>query len=95
MISTYISHFSIEITTILLDTHSIDDISIGKMSAVEQNVRVEYKGRVAIITIDNPKKLGALSGDGYYLLAKYMREVATHDEVVITVLTGTGGYFSA
>lgn len=65
------------------------------MASPDQTVRVEYKGRIAIITIDNPKKLGALAGDGYYLLAKYMREVATHDEVVITVLTGTGGFFSA
>ena len=61
----------------------------------DKTVSVEYRGRVAIITIDNPKKLGALSGDGYYALAHYMREVATHDEVIITVLTGTGGFFSA
>lgn len=61
----------------------------------DKSVRVEYKGRIAIITIDNPKKLGALNADGYYALAHYMREVATHDEVIITVLTGTGGYFSA
>lgn len=53
-------------------------------------VKVEYKGRIAVITIDNPKKLGALDMDGYYLLAKFMREVATHDEVFITVLTGKG-----
>ncbi|KAL5351728.1 dodecenoyl-CoA isomerase [Pseudogymnoascus australis] len=65
------------------------------MAAANDTVRVEYKGRVAIITIDNKKKLGALDGDGYYLLAMYMREVATHDEVHITVLTGTGGFFSA
>lgn len=65
------------------------------MATANDTVRVEYKGRIAIITIDNKKKLGALDGDGYYLLAKYMREVATHDEVHITVLTGTGGFFSA
>lgn len=65
------------------------------MATANDTVRVEYRGRIAIITIDNKKKLGALDGDGYYLLAKYMREVATHDEVHITVLTGTGGFFSA
>ena len=51
---------------------------------------VEYKGRIAIITIDNQKKLNALTQDQYYLLAKYMREVAEHEEVFITVLTGKG-----
>lgn len=65
------------------------------MAPLDPTVRVEYRGRVAIITIDNPKKLGALGGDGYYALAQYMREVATHDEVIVTVLTGTGGFFSA
>jgi hypothetical protein len=53
-------------------------------------VTVKYNGKIAVITIDNEKKLNALDADGYYLLAKYMREVATHDEVFITVLTGKG-----
>jgi Delta3-Delta2-enoyl-CoA isomerase len=53
-------------------------------------ITVEYKGRVAIITMDNQKKLNALNQDQYYLLAKYMREVAEHEEVFITVLTGKG-----
>jgi peroxisomal 3,2-trans-enoyl-CoA isomerase len=58
-------------------------------------VSVEYKGRIAVITIDNQKKLNALSLDQYYELAKLMREVATHDEDFITVLTGKGKFFSA
>jgi len=58
-------------------------------------VRVEYNGRIAVITIDNEKKLNALNQDGYYLIAKFLREIATHDEVFITVLTGRGRYFSA
>jgi peroxisomal 3,2-trans-enoyl-CoA isomerase len=53
-------------------------------------VTVEYKGKIAVITIDNEKKLNALDQDGYYQLATYMREIATHDEVYITVLTGKG-----
>jgi len=58
-------------------------------------VSVEYKGRLAIITIDNQKKLNALTQEQYYRIAQLMREVATHDEVYITVLTGKGNYFSA
>jgi peroxisomal 3,2-trans-enoyl-CoA isomerase len=57
---------------------------------MSENVKVEYKGRIAVITIDNPQKLGALNNHGYYALSKSMREVAKHDEVFITVLTGTG-----
>lgn len=57
-------------------------------------VTLEFKGKVAVITIDNESKLGALDGDGYFKLASYMREVATHDEVFITVLTGKGSFTS-
>lgn len=53
-------------------------------------VTLEFKGKIAVITIDNDKKLNALDQDGYYQLACHMREVATHDEVFITVLTGKG-----
>ncbi|TVY52434.1 3,2-trans-enoyl-CoA isomerase, partial [Lachnellula suecica] len=58
-------------------------------------VSVEYRGRIAIITIDNQKQLNALTQDEYYELATYMRDIAQHDEVFITILTGKGRYFSA
>ena len=58
-------------------------------------VSVEYKGRLAIITLDNDKKLNALSQMQYYDLSQKLREVATHDEVYITLLIGKGRYFSA
>ncbi|PKS10040.1 hypothetical protein jhhlp_004665 [Lomentospora prolificans] len=58
-------------------------------------INVEYKGRVAIITIDNEKKLGALNQGQYYELATKLNEVAGHDEVYVTVLIGKGRFFSA
>ena len=58
-------------------------------------IEVEYLGRVAVITINNDKKLNALNQLQYYELSQKLREVATHDEVYITVLTGKGRYFSA
>ena len=61
-------------------------------------VRVIYghqNGRVALVQIDNPTKLGALDQDGYFELAQALREVAARPEVVVTVLTGTGRFFSA
>ncbi|KAL1843692.1 hypothetical protein VTJ49DRAFT_392 [Mycothermus thermophilus] len=58
-------------------------------------IKIEYRGRVAVVTIDNPKKLGALDSAGYYDLAQALREIATHDEVYITLLIGTGRFFSA
>jgi peroxisomal 3,2-trans-enoyl-CoA isomerase len=58
-------------------------------------IDLEYRGRVAVITINNPQKLNALNQMQYYDLATKLREVATHDEVYITLLTGKGRYFSA
>ncbi|PMD28612.1 ClpP/crotonase [Hyaloscypha hepaticicola] len=58
-------------------------------------VTLEYKGKIAIITIDNVEKLNALDQDGYYQLASFMREVAEKEEVFVTVLTGKGRFFSA
>lgn len=56
---------------------------------------VEYTGRVAIVTICNEKKLNALNQDQYFELSQILREVATHDEVYITMLTAKGRFFSA
>jgi peroxisomal 3,2-trans-enoyl-CoA isomerase len=58
-------------------------------------IKLEYIGRLAIITIDNEKKLNALTQNDYYDLAQKLREVATHEEVYITLLIGKGRYFSA
>jgi peroxisomal 3,2-trans-enoyl-CoA isomerase len=63
------------------------------MSA-QDPILVEYRGRIAIITLNVPKKLNALSGENYYKLARALIEVAEHDEVFITVLTGNGFSYS-
>ncbi|ORY70145.1 enoyl-CoA hydratase/isomerase [Pseudomassariella vexata] len=56
---------------------------------------VEYTGRIVIVTIDNVKKLNALNQMQYFELSQILREIATHDEVFITMLTAKGRYFSA
>ncbi|KAI1735570.1 ClpP/crotonase-like domain-containing protein [Xylaria scruposa] len=58
-------------------------------------VKVSYSGRIATITIDNDKKLNALNLEGYYAIAKALREIAVRDDIYITILTGKGRYFSA
>jgi peroxisomal 3,2-trans-enoyl-CoA isomerase len=58
-------------------------------------IQVEYRGKLAIITLNVPSKLNALNGENYYKLARALNEVAEHDEVFMTVLTGKGRFFSA
>ena len=62
---------------------------------MSDSVQLTYHGRIALITLNQPKKLNALSQDLYYQLACHMREVATRDDIFITILTGKGRYFSA
>jgi len=63
---------------------------------MDQNaVTLTTSGRIATITINTPKKLNALTQDGYYLLAKHMHTVAAMPEIYITILTGNGRFFSA
>jgi len=61
----------------------------------EQLITVTYQDRVAIITLNRPDKLNALNVDLYYLLGERLREVDKRDDIYITVLTGTGRFFSA
>lgn len=62
----------------------------------DEPILVEYKTNgIAVITLNQPKKLNALNQDGYYQLALALREVAQRDDIYITVLTGKGRFFSA
>jgi peroxisomal 3,2-trans-enoyl-CoA isomerase len=62
-------------------------------------VTLEYRenerGHIAIITLNNEKKLNAMTQDNYYTLSQHLREIANRPDVYITVLTGKGRYFSA
>ena len=64
-----------------------------------ERVTLEYRanerGHIAIITLNNEKKLNSMNSDDYYRLSTLMREVADRDDVYITVLTGKGRFFSA
>ncbi|PWY72347.1 ClpP/crotonase [Aspergillus heteromorphus CBS 117.55] len=63
--------------------------------STEDAITVKYQDRLAIITLNRPKKLNALDQDLYYLLGEKLREVDKRDDIFITLLTGTGRFFSA
>lgn len=54
-----------------------------------------YKAHVAIITIDNPSKLGALTPDMRVQLGHHMRAADARKDVYITLLAGRGRFFSS
>lgn len=53
------------------------------------------EGRIAIITLNQPKKLNAMSQAAYYRVSCLLRDIAQMDDISITVITGTGRFFSA
>lgn len=65
------------------------------MAAKKDLILLDTQGEIAIITLNIPHKLNALSGDLYRQLAYLLRKVASMDQIVITVLTGNGRFFSA
>lgn len=62
---------------------------------LEDAVRFEVRGRVAIITFNQPEKLNAVTQLHYSRISYLLEEIALMKEVVITVITGTGRFFSA
>ncbi|KAK3054992.1 dodecenoyl-CoA isomerase [Extremus antarcticus] len=64
-------------------------------SVVTLEYRKNERGNIALITLNNPTKLNAMTQDNYYTLSQYLREIADRPDVYITVLTGKGRFFSA
>ncbi|GAB7354795.1 hypothetical protein MBLNU459_g5188t1 [Dothideomycetes sp. NU459] len=64
-------------------------------SEIEQAVTLSTRGNIAIITLNLPKKLNALTQDHYFRLAQLMHAVGARDDIHITVLTANGRFFSA
>jgi len=58
-------------------------------------ILLEKRGKVAIITFNREKKLNALNSDLYFELASLMQQVAAMPDIFITVITGKGRFFSA
>ncbi len=57
---------------------------------MEKAVLLEREGRVAILTINRPKKLNALNQEVRDLTLQYLEEIENDDGVGAVVITGTG-----
>lgn len=62
---------------------------------LEEDILYEVKDRVAIITLNLPNKLNALTGEHYLQLGKYVAEAEEEEDTVATLIQATGRYFSA
>ncbi|MCJ1395778.1 hypothetical protein MMC18_008664 [Xylographa bjoerkii] len=65
------------------------------MASQEEQITLTTQGKIAIITLNLPEKLNALTADLYYYLSTLLRQIAVRDDIYITVLTGKGRFFSA
>lgn len=61
----------------------------------EEAVQIEYDGKFAIITLNNPSKFNSLAQSSFSRLAGLLRESDANGDVVVTVLIGEGQFFSA
>ena len=60
-----------------------------------EDILYEVRGKVTIITFNIPKKLNAMNGEQYLLLAKLIERADTEEDTVMTLIQSTGRYFSA
>lgn len=62
---------------------------------LQREVTLSYQAPIAIITLKREKKLNSLSQSHYFRISCLLREIALRPDITITVLTGTGRFFSA
>jgi enoyl-CoA hydratase len=60
-----------------------------------RQVRSEFSGRIATLTLDRPARRNALSADLMRELIDCAQELSARDDVDIVILAGAGGCFSA
>jgi enoyl-CoA hydratase/carnithine racemase len=65
------------------------------MASSGSPISYEIKGKFAVITLNKPKRLNALILDEFGDLAATLQEIDKIESVVVTILTGTGKFFSA
>lgn len=58
-------------------------------------ITLEFRPPFAIITLNQPKKLNALTSQQYYELGTHLRTIADRADINVTILTGKGRFFSA
>lgn len=61
----------------------------------QKAVVFEKRGWIAIIRLNLPEKLNALTQPCFFRIASLLHDIAAMDDVTVTVITGTGRYFSA
>jgi len=61
----------------------------------ETAILFEKRGKVAIITLNAEKKLNAMNMACYFRIAKLLHEISEMSDVIVTVVTGKGRFFSA
>lgn len=70
-------------------------VSVYDIKMTSKAIKVEYNARIAVITLNQPEKLNTFNEEQFYHLGECLREIAKHDEVAITLLIGTGRFFSS
>lgn len=61
----------------------------------QNQIRIDYEGNFAIITLNNPNKFNSLTQSLFSRLASLLREVDANKDVYVTLLIGEGPFFSA
>ncbi len=72
-----------------------DELELDDLTSELQTLRFELEGQIAVITIDRPEALNALSGEVLYELGVAFELAQADSEVRALVITGSGRAFAA
>ncbi|XP_077300451.1 enoyl-CoA delta isomerase 2-like [Arctopsyche grandis] len=62
---------------------------------MDPEILVSVKNKVQVVTLNRPNKRNAITGSMYKALTNILRDAAVDDEIMVTVLTGKGDYYSS
>jgi Delta3-Delta2-enoyl-CoA isomerase len=65
------------------------------MATAGSPISYQIKGKFAVVTLNKPKRLNALTLNEFGDLATILQEIDRIESVVATILTGAGKFFSA
>ncbi|KAH7357359.1 putative enoyl-CoA isomerase [Pyrenochaeta sp. MPI-SDFR-AT-0127] len=63
--------------------------------STDSAITLTVEGNISVITLNLPKKLNALTTSLYYRLGSLVREADTNPDTLVTLIIGTGRFFSA
>ena len=73
---------------------SIRSLGLSRRSLFD-TIKYEEKGAVGLITLNQPKKLNAMSGVTYQEVPQALQKAAANEQIKVVGITGSGKFYTS